>query len=79
MIIPLIFIFLSCRKKAHDTKEFSHENLNLVVNHESRSVNSNPEHVRNMIITYGHFVKVVVGTGRVLSFELGYIVMPRRH
>ena len=25
-IIPLIFIFLSCREKAHDSKEFSCEN-----------------------------------------------------
>ena len=49
------------------------------MNHESRPVKSNPEHVRNMIITYGHFVTVVVGTGRVLSFELGYIGMPKMH
>ena len=26
LIIPLIFIFLLCREKAHDNKEFSHEN-----------------------------------------------------
>ena len=26
LIIPLIFIFLSCHEKAHDYKEFSHEN-----------------------------------------------------
>ena len=26
LIIPLIFIFLSCREKAHDNKEFSFEN-----------------------------------------------------
>ena len=49
------------------------------MNHESRPVKSNPEHVRNMIITYGHVVTVVVGTGRVLSFELGYIGMPKMH
>ena len=27
LIIPLIFIFLSCREKAHDNEVFSHENL----------------------------------------------------
>ena len=27
LIISLIFIFLSCREKAHDNKEFNHENL----------------------------------------------------
>ena len=26
LIISMIFIFLSCREKAHDNKEFSHEN-----------------------------------------------------
>ena len=26
LIIPLIFMFLSCHKKAHDNKEFSQEN-----------------------------------------------------
>ena len=26
LIIPLIFLLLSCREKAHDNKEFSHEN-----------------------------------------------------
>ena len=26
LIISLIFIFLSCREKAHDNKKFSHEN-----------------------------------------------------
>ena len=26
LIIPLIFIFLSCHEKAHDKKVFSHEN-----------------------------------------------------
>ena len=26
LIIPLIFIFLSCREKAHDNEVFSHEN-----------------------------------------------------
>ena len=26
LIVPLIFIFLSCREKAHDNKEFSLEN-----------------------------------------------------
>ena len=25
-MIPIIFIFLSCREKAHDNKGFSHEN-----------------------------------------------------
>ena len=25
MVIPLIFIFLSCHEKAHDNKELSHE------------------------------------------------------
>ena len=26
LIIPMIFIFVSCREKAHDNKEFSREN-----------------------------------------------------
>ena len=26
LIIPMIFIFLSCREKAHDEKEFGREN-----------------------------------------------------
>ena len=42
-MIPMIFIFLSCRDKAHDNKEFSREIQNLVVNDESRPIKSNPE------------------------------------
>ena len=33
LIIPLIFIFLSCREKAHDNRELSRENSKL--RHES--------------------------------------------
>ena len=29
LIIPVIYIFLSCCEKAHDNKEFSHENSKL--------------------------------------------------
>ena len=42
-MIPMIFIFLSCRDKAHDNKEFCREIQNLVVNDESRPIKSNPE------------------------------------
>ena len=39
----MIFVFLSCRDKAHDNKEFSREIKNLVLNHESRPIKSNPK------------------------------------
>ena len=43
MIIPMIFIFLSCREKAHDNKEFSPEISKSCLNQESRPVKSNTE------------------------------------
>ena len=42
LIIPLIFIFLSCHEKAHDNKVFSRENSELIMNHESQPVKSSP-------------------------------------
>ena len=45
LLIPVIFIFLYCCKKAHDNKEFSQKKIeNLVVNFESWPVKSNPGH-----------------------------------
>ena len=40
-IISMTFSFLSFCEKARDNKEFSYENSNLAVNHESRPVKSN--------------------------------------
>ena len=40
LVIPMIFIFLSCRKKAHDNKEFGREVSKLRC--ESRAVKKNP-------------------------------------
>ena len=38
----MIFIFLFCREKAHDNKEFIVKIQDLIVNHESRPLKSNP-------------------------------------
>ena len=51
MIIPLIFIFLSCHEKAHDNKEFCHENSNFAVNHKSHPVKWNPGDKSFMLLT----------------------------
>ena len=42
LIIPMIFIFLSFCEKAHDNKNSVVKIQNLIVNHESWSVTSNP-------------------------------------
>ena len=38
LIIPMIFIFLSCREMAHDKKNSVVKFQNLVVNHESETI-----------------------------------------
>ena len=38
----MIFIFLFCCEKAHDKREFSCGNSNLVMNHKSELVKLNP-------------------------------------
>ena len=43
LIIPLIFIFLPCCEKAHDNKEFSHENSKPLCESQWWLVKSNPD------------------------------------
>ena len=54
----MIFIFLSCREKAQDNKEFSHENSKPGrVNHKFRLVKSNPDLIKLKIGMIYHMNK----------------------
>ena len=69
VIYPLIFLFdfLTCLEKVHGSKEF-----NLLMNHESRPVKSNPESYRNLGLKIGrtkviNILKLNLSTFKILK------------